>query len=94
MIFPTLHLNGTGPDMLIDGYSEAMTKVREAQKAIGNIEFHARDYYVQDNDGAAWQQARIEHASRINRLEAVLMELQEIAINVLDQKAERERRRN
>lgn len=47
---PTVHLNGTSHKDLYAGYEAAYHAVRAAQEAIGNIEFNARDYYVQDSD--------------------------------------------
>lgn len=92
MTFPTLHLNGTGAQTLIDGYADAATKVREALDALNAIEFHRRDYYVQDDDGAAWHKARAEHDNRLLQLASVLDELQVIALNVSDQRDARDAR--
>lgn len=55
MTTPTIHLNGTGFDTLWQGYEQADQKHREFTKAFGQIEFNARDYYVQGPD--AWTQA-------------------------------------
>lgn len=53
---PTVHLNGTSHKDLYNGYEEAYHAVRAAQEAISNIEFNARDYYVQGPE--AWTAAR------------------------------------
>lgn len=53
---PTIHLNGTSPQELWTGYEAAYDAVRAAQEALGNIEFNARDYYVQSDD--AFSKAR------------------------------------
>lgn len=91
MIFPTLHLNGSSADSLIKDYQEAADAAYEAVKALGNVDFHGRDYYTQDTDGKAFQQARDEHLARLAKLESVRVELGQILLNVVDQRLERER---
>lgn len=59
LTLPTIHLNGTGRDMLEDGYYNAYLKLQEAIRAFGSIEFNARDYYVSP-DPAAFYKARTE----------------------------------
>ena len=49
---PTVHLNGTGKKMLLEGNVNILGKINEVKEAIQSCEFHGRDYYVQDNDPA------------------------------------------
>tara|TARA_B100001778_G_scaffold111065_1_gene90932 strand:- start:548 stop:847 length:300 start_codon:yes stop_codon:yes gene_type:complete len=49
---PTVHLNGTGKKMLLEGNVNILGKINEVKEAIQACEFHGRDYYVQDNDPA------------------------------------------
>ena len=42
---PHVHLNGTGPQTLFDGYLKAYEACRDALEVIQAIEFNARDYY-------------------------------------------------
>lgn len=83
MTYPTVHLNGTGADTLIEGYAEAAAKVREAIEAVNRIEFHRRDYYVQPS--GAWEKAVEEHDNRLRKLREVRDELEEIALAVANQ---------
>lgn len=55
---PSVHLNGTGRKTLSEGYFNAYSKLQEADRAFREIEFNARDYYVQGP--GAWPQARTE----------------------------------
>lgn len=74
---PTIHLNGTSRDELICGYIAAMEAIQAAIDKLCSTAPNSRDYYTQ-GDGA-FRKAAIEHASRVRRLEAVRLELQEIA---------------
>ena len=47
---PTVHLNGTGKKMLLEGNTRILGKINEVKEAIQSCEFHSRDYYVQDID--------------------------------------------
>ncbi len=63
---PMVHLNGTGPRMLFEGYLKAYEACRDALEAIEEIEFNGRDYYPIHPD--AWGKARAEflqHAAAI-----------------------------
>jgi ferritin len=44
MIKPTIHLNGTSPERLFEGYINAYRAVDAAIEALANVEFHSRDY--------------------------------------------------
>ena len=75
---PMVHLNGTGREMLVNGYEKAYDAIREAQKALRKIEFNARDYYVQGAD--AWPEAVKEMDERFLALGRIESELEEILI--------------
>ena len=49
---PTVHLNGTGKKMLLEGNTRILGAINDLKEAIQSCEFHSRDYYVQDNDPA------------------------------------------
>jgi hypothetical protein len=87
---PTIHLNGTSPKDLLDGYRNAMDAVGAAQAALCKIEFNARDYYVVPG---SWEAARAEMKVRFEALEKIYVELTEIATHCCDAVAEREARR-
>ncbi len=78
---PTLHLNGTGKEMLLKGYMAAYHALREAQKAMESIEFNPRDYYVQGPE--AWTEAVKEMNTRLLAIGKVKTEIEEI-LNAID----------
>ena len=47
---PTVHLNGTSRDMLLKGEMKVHDAIQKVFDALGECEFHGRDYYVQDKD--------------------------------------------
>ena len=49
---PTIHLNGTPRDRLLEGNTRILGAINDLKEAIQSCEFHGRDYYVQDNDPA------------------------------------------
>ena len=49
---PTIHLNGTPRDRLLEGNTRILGAINEVKEAINDCVFHGRDYYVQDNDPA------------------------------------------
>jgi hypothetical protein len=69
MTLPTVHLNGTSKAELQDGYYKAYIAVKDALRALENIEFNARDYYVQEP--GAWNKARAERIEQAEKLQAV-----------------------
>ena len=80
MRIPTVHLNGTGKKMLIEGYLNAHTAIRNAKKALDEIEFNPRDYYVQGPD--AWTEAVREMDARFDAIKKVEEEIEEILIAI------------
>ena len=91
MTLPTIHLNGTSPEDLLEGYRDAMTALRAAQDALAKCFPNARDYYVQSP--AAVQSARDEHTARQVAVERVFKEIEALAIHCNDAVVEREERR-
>ncbi len=73
---PTLHLNGTGKEMLGKGYEDAHTALRKVEEAFGRIEFNPRDYYVQGPE--AWPEAVKEMKARLLAIGKVRAEIEEI----------------
>jgi hypothetical protein len=82
MIFPTIHLNGTSPEMLRDGYTAARQAVGDAIRAMEKIEFNARDYYPQGPD--AWRQADGEMRLRYTHLSFVITDLEKLEMHCQD----------
>lgn len=54
LALPTVHLNGTSRERLLEGYQEAYEKLVEFRDALRGIEFNARDYYVKPG---SWEKA-------------------------------------
>jgi len=73
MIVPTIHSNGTSPDVLKDALRTAHHKLEKAITALAQTTPHGRDYYPQGPD--AINAALIEHRSRHNRLVTIQGEL-------------------
>jgi hypothetical protein len=74
--FPTVHLNGTSRDALREGYCKATAAIRAAGNALAEAGPNARDYYPQGP--GAFEAARAQHQSRLDRLAAVREELYQI----------------
>ena len=47
---PTIHLNGTPRDRLLEGEMKVYDALNKVSEALEQCEFHSRDYYVQDID--------------------------------------------
>ena len=82
-IFPTVHLNGTNGNVLLQEYVAAMDAIRQAANALANVTVHGRDYYTQA--AGAYATAREEHHTRLKALEDMQSELEEIALKVQEQ---------
>lgn len=77
LIHPTVHLNGTSKNELLQGYVEALRALRAAEAAIAKAGPHARDYYVQGDD--AFRQAQAQHVHRLLAIDNITGELEAIA---------------
>lgn len=73
---PTIHINGTSLEVLSKQYTDAAIAVSNAISALYSAAPNARDYYVQGPD--AYNHAAKDHAERINKLNSVYRELEEI----------------
>lgn len=83
LMFPTIHLNGTAPDRLLEDLSVASRALRLAMGALEDTQPNARDYYLQGQE--AFGQAVREHQARSRKLRDVRDELAEIMEYVQDQ---------
>jgi hypothetical protein len=84
MTTPTVHLNGTSRESLLEGYCDAGRAVNDAIKALQDAAPNDRDYYIQ-KDKDAFRNAVAEHMDRIERLINVRVELEVLAEAVADQ---------
>lgn len=84
MITPTIHLNGTGADRLLDDVMVARTALRAAVEALAAVGPNARDYYVQGEH--AYGVARREHEEREAHFRTVAGDLDTLAESIADQR--------
>ncbi len=73
MMIPTIHLNGTSKQSLIEGYCKARSAVVVASDALRECYPNGRDYYPQGV--GALKVATNEHSARITKMSEVLDEL-------------------
>lgn len=76
-MFPTVHMNGTNRDDLLEALQQAMQTLREARTKLALIAPNGRDFYVQGPD--ALSKALDEHCARMQKLLDVLRELEQQA---------------
>jgi hypothetical protein len=79
LTLPTIHLNGTNRETMLRDIEIACSAVVAAQRALAYTAPNARDYYVQANYPATFDNALREHVLRMKMLENILTELQEMA---------------
>jgi len=77
LMVPSVHINGTPYPELFNPVCNAGVAVREAIEALQETAPHGRDYYLQGNE--ALQKATSEHLARLEKLQSVLQELQDLA---------------
>ena len=75
-VFPTIHLNGTSKEALVDAYLDARWAILDAMEKLGYTAPNGRDYHPQGN--SAFSAALEEHRSRLLRLNDVAKELEAI----------------
>lgn len=80
MMLPTVHLNGTSREALLEQTRTAYGAVQDALEAVAQAAANARDYYVQGPD--AYNTARREHDERLDRLRSVMTELMYIFVEL------------
>ena len=75
LIVPTVHLNGTSKNALLEQRQKAWDAINKAFWALNEGCPNARDFYVQD-DGA-FTRAANRHRARLDQLKAISDELLE-----------------
>lgn len=80
MKIPTIHLNGSSRERLVEGYCDASNAIRKAMDVLQEHSPHGRDYYPQ-GDGA-FAAASDEHRARVRKLDEVRIELAAIALAI------------
>ena len=82
IITPTVHLNGTSRQDLLDGYCEAIHALHQAGRKLAAAYPNGRDYYVQGGD--AIHTAMRQHEARMTKLKEIVSELEHIAEAIQD----------
>lgn len=80
MTLPTIHMNGTSKESLIDDLCEASLAINTAYEALKRTAPNGRDYYPQGPD--ALSAAVKEHDDRCRRLDAIKAEIDELTIAI------------
>lgn len=77
-MIPTVHLNGTSKQSLLDGWEEAYTALTLALDKLAQAAPNGRDYYPQDVAGQrpALYKAQDEHRARMQKVQSVMDDLQ------------------
>lgn len=81
MMIPTIHLNGTSKEALMEQIQNAYSKIHEAERALCEAAPNGRDYYPQDKspgEQPALYRALDEHFARLQKLRDVMKDLDEI----------------
>jgi hypothetical protein len=86
--FPTVNLNGTNAQALVDQLTNALEEVDDLKWALVKAAPHGRDYPGGRED---WLEADNAHRNRLLMVEQIKTELTEIALNVINQRDEREK---
>lgn len=82
MRVPSIHLNGSHKDTLLEQVTEAASAVMEALRKLETAWPNGRDYYPQGPD--ALREAEAEWRSRSERLSSVYDEMCELAEAIAD----------
>ena len=82
MMLPTIHLNGTSRQDLVDALREAGNRLHDAQGALARTAPNGRDYYPQGVEAIAHAQA--EHTLRMHKLQSVIDEILQIYAALID----------
>ena len=83
---PTVHMNGTSKEMLLEGNMDILHKIHNLEDSICNWVIHGRDYYVLDADPyslESYQAALKERQKHLKNLES-FREYIEKQINHID----------
>jgi hypothetical protein len=80
MLLPRIHLNGSDPDQLFQGYMVALEKAQEALQALRAVDVNGRDYYPLGGNAVA--EALEEHRARCGKLQSIIDDLSAIAEHI------------
>lgn len=83
LALPSLHLNGTSKEELVQRLSEAHLSLQKAREVLAKAAPHQRDYYVQKDQGN-YRRARNQHEARLQKIDDVMTELLDLGIFIQD----------
>lgn len=83
MMIPTVHLNGTSKDALLDQLTEAKRALYIALGKMVDAAPNGRDYYTQGNQ--AFSQATLEYAERTDAIRTLIEEYETLIEGVDNQ---------
>lgn len=84
---PTVHMNGDSYQTLYDGHMEMRQALMSAAKILRANTPNNRNYYVQSEE--AGQEARRQHAERLEAIDRMAEEVEFIVLGIMAQKRER-----
>ena len=88
MMYPTVHMNGTSRQELLDQVCDTMTAITNAIRVLEQSAPNARDYYPQnrpEQTADPYRTANAEHCNRVATLAAVNAEFEDIAEHIAGQ---------
>jgi len=91
MMTPTIHLNGTSAEELLEQYRKVLEALREAHRAMAEAAPHGRDYYVQGT--GAPSRAIHQHVDRLKAITELIEDYERLAESVIVQESAREARK-
>ena len=80
MLAPTIHLNGSNPEQMIQDALSSRRAVEDAIEKLRLVVPNGRDYYPQGNDAA--HTAASDYRAMLEKLQSVSSELMEHAQNI------------
>jgi predicted ABC-class ATPase len=81
MIAPTVNLNGTSMNDLLDQRSDALKLIRQLQRLLANMYPHGRDYF----NAAIYKKAVERHRDQLAVLDSLRKEIEEEQLLISNQ---------
>lgn len=82
LVFPIVHMNGSGKTNLVNGYRKAWGALSMAMDDLLAISPHMRDYYPLEDGIKLYERARRQHLDRIAALEQIKDDMERLAFHV------------
>lgn len=75
---PMIHLNGSGKETLRANWRDAYEALAASLEAVARTAPHMRDYYPMENADEVYRLAREDHERRMNDIQKMLREFEEL----------------